>query len=570
MARTWVLASLAACALTLGACSKQAESNPNAPGNPGTGNATVTSQPAAPDGPPGGSSGAAGSAPQTGSSGGDVVPGTTGKGTAEIGGRSQPAAPGVGLNGGLDSGGTVAGSSPAGSSTSAPAGAGPGSSVAGSGSSNTTSGSAVGQRCAQVLSTPSTSFSTRCCIAGAGPAGLMLALLLARAGVDVIVLEKHADFLRDFRGDTVHPSTLQVLEELGMLQEFLQRPHDRVEELRVTVGEEEAVIADFRRLRTRCPFIAMVPQWDFLDFLRDHAALYPWFHLLLRTEARELLHQDGRVIGVLAGGPEGQIEIRADLVVGCDGRHSTLRRSGGLAVRELGAPIDVLWLRLSRHPGDPAGSGGRIGAGRFMALIDRGSYWQCAFVIPKGGVDSLRQRGIAAFREEVVQLVPWFADRVEVELSDWEAVKLLSVSVDRLERWWRPGLLCIGDAAHAMSPIGGVGINLAVQDAVAAANILAAPLADGKVRDLTPWLRQVQRRRLWPTRVIQAAQVAAQDRLLRPLLDSPAAPRLPLVLRLLNRFPALRAIPAYAVGVGVRPEHVHTPERLPAQRLSEG
>ncbi|MDB5897957.1 MAG: FAD-dependent oxidoreductase [Ramlibacter sp.] len=395
---------------------------------------------------------------------------------------------------------------------------------------------------------------------------MMLGLLLARAGVDVVVLEKHADFLRDFRGDTVHPSTLQVLHELGILEAFLQRPHDRVDELTVTVGSEQARIADFRRLGTRCPFIAMVPQWDFLDFLRDHAQAYPGFQLLMRTQARELVRADGRVTGVRAIGPDGPLEIRADLVVGCDGRDSVLRGASGLAVRELRAPIDVMWMRIARRATDPAGSGGRIGAGGFMALIDRGSYWQCAFVIRKGGADALRTRGIEAFRQDLVRLVPQFADRVAAELPSWDAVKLLSVSVDRLQRWWQPGLLFIGDAAHAMSPIGGVGINLAVQDAVATANLLAGPLADARVRDLTPWLARVQQRRLWPTRVIQAVQVAAQDNMIRPLLERTEVPRMPFALKLLNRFALLRAIPAYGVGIGVRPEHVQSPEHLPVQQ----
>jgi 2-polyprenyl-6-methoxyphenol hydroxylase-like FAD-dependent oxidoreductase len=392
---------------------------------------------------------------------------------------------------------------------------------------------------------------------------MMLGLLLARAGVAVIVLEKHADFLRDFRGDTVHPSTLQVLHELGLLDTFLQRPHDRVQELRVTIGAAEAVIADFRRLPIRCPFIAMMPQWEFLDFLRDHAELYPGFRLLLRTEARDLVRVEGRVAGVLAQGPGGPLEIRAELVIGCDGRRSTLRAASGLAVHELGAPIDVLWMRIRKAAGDPAGSGARVGAGQFMALIDRGSYWQCAYVIGKGGADALRQRGIAAFRAAVLQLVPQFADRLEQQLPDWDAVKLLSVSVDRLQQWWQPGLLFIGDAAHAMSPIGGVGINLAVQDAVAAANILAGPLADDAVRDLTPWLARVQQRRLWPTRATQAVQVAAQNNLLQPLLARTDTPPVPMVFRVLNRVALLRAIPAYAVGVGARPEHVRSPQRTP-------
>ena len=389
---------------------------------------------------------------------------------------------------------------------------------------------------------------------------MMLGLLLARAGIPVLVLEKHADFLRDFRGDTVHPSTLQVLHELGLLEAFLQRPHDKAYELRVTVGREEAAIADFRRLGARCGFIAMMPQWDFLDFLRDAGERYPTFRVLLNTKAEGLVEREGRVQGVRAMTPEGPLEIAADLVIGADGRHSTLRAAAGLAVRDLGAPIDVLWMRVGKRPGDPSGSGGRIGTGRFVPMIDRGSYWQCAYVIRKGGIAGVQERGLPAFRADLEGIVPFFAGRLAQELPDWDAIRLLSVSVDRLEQWWKPGLLCIGDAAHAMSPIGGVGINLAIQDAVAAANILAAPLADAGVRDLTPWLARVQQRRLWPTRVTQAAQVAAQDNLIGPVLDSTREPRLPAVLRLLDRFALLRRIPAYLVGVGVRPEHVGTTE----------
>jgi 2-polyprenyl-6-methoxyphenol hydroxylase-like FAD-dependent oxidoreductase len=398
---------------------------------------------------------------------------------------------------------------------------------------------------------------------------MMLALLLARAGVHVTVLEKHADFLRDFRGDTVHPSTLDVMHELGVLESFLERPHNKARDIRVVIGGAEAVIADFSRLRTRCGFVAMVPQWEFLDFLRDEAALYPGFHLLMETQATGLMQADGRVVGMRAETPSGEIEIRADLVVGADGRHSAVRKAAGLAVRNLGAPIDVLWMRIMKRRTDPAGSTGRIGAGRFMAMIDRGSYWQCAYVIHKGGHETIRERGLEAFREDVVSLAPFFADRIKADLASWDDVKLLSVAVDRLERWWRPGLLCIGDAAHAMSPIGGVGINLAVQDAVAAANILAGALADvdTPAEAITPLLRRVQQRRMFPTRVTQAVQVAAQERLIDPLLDRTQPPAMPRVLELLDRWPALRVIPAYAVGVGVRPEHVRSPQATRAPRI---
>ena len=390
---------------------------------------------------------------------------------------------------------------------------------------------------------------------------MMLGLLLARAGVRVTVLEKHADFLRDFRGDTVHPSTLEVMHELGLLEAFLARPHDKARDVRVTISGTEAVVADFSRLGTRCGFIAMVPQWEFLDFLRDEAERYPGFQLLMQAQALGVLEEDGRVVGLRAGTPDGEIAIRADLVIGADGRRSTVREAAGLVVRNLGAPIDVLWMRVSKHPGDPSGSGGRIGTGRFLATIDRGSYWQCAYVIHKGGIESIRAAGIEAFRARLVALMPVFAGRVDTELAGWDDVKLLSVTVDRLEQWWKPGLLCIGDAAHAMSPIGGVGINLAIQDAVAAANLLAGPLADPAVpaEGLTPWLARVQARRLFPTRVTQAVQVAAQNRLINPLLDSTQEPQMPFALKLLQWLPALQAIPAYAVGIGARAEHVRSP-----------
>lgn len=392
---------------------------------------------------------------------------------------------------------------------------------------------------------------------------MMLGLLLARAGVEVNVLEKHGDFLRDFRGDTVHPSTLEVMHELGLLESFLQRPFDKATELRVQVGNEEAALADFTGLKTRCGFIALMPQWEFLDFLRDHAQTYPSFRLMMNTEATGLVEQGGRVSGVRARTQDGEIEIGADLVVACDGRRSTLRGVAGFTVHNLGAPIDVLWMRISKQPGDTGGTGGRIGTGSFLAMIDRGSYWQTAFVIAKGGMEKIKAAGLEAFRQRMVALVPMFAGRIAADLASWDDVKLLSVSVDRLEQWWKPGLLCIGDAAHAMSPIGGVGINLAIQDAVATANLLAAPLADdGLGADMiTPYLAKVQARRMFPTRVTQAVQVAAQNNLINPLLDSTRPPTMPFVLRLFNRFRLMRRWPAYAVGVGARPEHVQSPEK---------
>ncbi|OOG36473.1 FAD-dependent oxidoreductase [Polaromonas sp. A23] len=409
--------------------------------------------------------------------------------------------------------------------------------------------------------------TTRCCIAGGGPAGMMLGLLLARAGVDVVVLEKHADFLRDFRGDTVHPSTLQVIHELGLLEQFLALPHDAVQVLRAVIGGKETVLADFSRIRAHSPFIAMMPQWEFLDFLRDEAERYPGFRLIQNAEVTDIVEdaEKGLVTGVLAQTPEGQLQVSAALVIGADGRRSEVRKAAGLKVRDLGAPIDVLWLRLPMAPTDPPGTGGRIGRGLFLAMINRGSYWQCAYVIPKGGMQALQLRGLDAFKADLLKVAPLFADRVHL-LASWDDIKLLSVTVDRLERWYRPGLLCIGDAAHAMSPIGGVGINLAIQDAVAAANILARALADPAVTAyaLTQLLAQVQERRLFATRVTQAVQVAIQNRVLSPVLASAAGQDtsplpVPWPLRVINRFPALQALPAYAVGIGIRPEHVASP-----------
>jgi 2-polyprenyl-6-methoxyphenol hydroxylase-like FAD-dependent oxidoreductase len=402
---------------------------------------------------------------------------------------------------------------------------------------------------------------TRCCIAGGGPAGMMLGFLLARAGVPVVVLEKHGDFLRDFRGDTVHPSTLDVMAELGLLDRFLARPHDEAHQLRAHVSGQEVGLADFTHLSTRCKFIALMPQWDFLDFLRDEAERYAEFRLLLDTEATGLVERDGRVVGVQVMTADGASQIACDLVVAADGRRSVLRGAAGLAVRDIGAPIDVLWMRLPKHRDDPDGSGGYIDAGHFMATIDRSSYWQCAYVIAKGGIAAIQARGIEAFRADVAAIVPAFADRVD-QIASWDDVKLLSVTVDRLETWWKPGLLCIGDAAHAMSPVGGVGINLAVQDAVAAANILRDVLADPNesARAITSLLAQVQERREFPAKVTQAVQVAVQNRVLAPVLESSAQKgrrfTVPWILRLAQRYPILQGIPAYAVGIGVRPEHV--------------
>ncbi|MGB3021138.1 MAG: FAD-dependent oxidoreductase [Methyloceanibacter sp.] len=407
--------------------------------------------------------------------------------------------------------------------------------------------------------------ATRCCIAGGGPAGMMLGYLLARAGVDVLVLEKHADFLRDFRGDTIHPSTLEIMGELGLLDAFLTRPHQEVRQLAAQIGEERMTLADFTHLPTRCRFVAFMPQWDFLDFLAEQAKRYPSFSLKMQAEVTGLLKDGDRVTGLRAKTPEGSLEVHADLVVGADGRHSVVRDLAGLEVEDLGAPMDVLWLRLSKRPDDGTQTLGRIEAGRFFIMLDRGDYWQCAFVIPKGGYEELRRRGLEAFRDEIAKLNPALANRMQ-EIASWDDVKLLTVRVDRLKRWYAPGVLCIGDAAHAMSPVGGVGINLAVQDAVAAANILARPLRQGAVS--VALLRQVQERRQLPTRLTQALQVFIQKRVISALLALRTKPRAPLVAKLLNRFPWLRRIPARVVGMGFRPEHVESPE-LPPRRSHE-
>ena len=397
--------------------------------------------------------------------------------------------------------------------------------------------------------------STACCIAGGGPAGMMLGLLLARAGVEVVVLEKHADFLRDFRGDTIHPSTLQVLHELGLLDRFLRLPYQKVERLAVSIGDETLPVADFTHLPTRCQFVALMPQWHFLDFLAGEAAHAPTFTLRMRTEVTDLIHEGGDIVGVRAAGPDGALTIRARLVVGADGRTSLVRERAGLRVDELGAPMDVLWFRLSRRQTDGVETMGRIAPGRFLVMLDRGDYWQCGFVIPKGTIDRLRAAGLDAFRGDVTRVVPFVADRI-AEIASWDDVKLLTVQVNRARRWSRPGLVCIGDAAHAMSPVGGVGINLAIQDAVAAANLLTAPLRSGRVTPAD--LAAVQRRREWPTRVTQRLQMLAQEGVVRPVLDRTGPITPPLGLRLLGRFPILQRLPARLVGLGVRPEHVAT------------
>jgi 2-polyprenyl-6-methoxyphenol hydroxylase-like FAD-dependent oxidoreductase len=382
---------------------------------------------------------------------------------------------------------------------------------------------------------------------------MMAAMLFARAGVSTVLLEKHGDFLRDFRGDTIHPSTLEVMDELGVLESFLARPHQEVTTLAGNLGDTQITVADFTKLPTRCKFLAFMPQWDFLNFLAQEAKRFPEFDLRMQARAQELIWENGRVAGVRAQTPAGPLTVRSELTIAADGRESMLRPQAGLDVVELGAPMDVLWLRLSKHPSDPHETFGYIRDGRIMALIDRGPYWQCAYVIPKGTLEELRRRGMEEFRDQVSAIVPFLADRVG-ELASWDDVKLLTVRVNRLRQWYRPGLLCIGDAAHAMSPIGGVGINLAIQDAVAAANLLAPKLSRGAVtvRDL----RAVQQRRESAARLTQALQLFIQSKIIGRVLTNGRAPFLHRLPGLLRWLPFLPRIPGRLVGLGFRPERL--------------
>jgi len=400
----------------------------------------------------------------------------------------------------------------------------------------------------------------RCCIVGGGPAGMMLGYLLARAGVEVLVLEKHSDFLRDFRGDTIHPSTLEVMHELGLLDEFLKLPHQKVYELNAQFGEMRLTIADFRHLPTRCGFVAFMPQWDFLNFLAKKATRYQTFDLKMEAEVVGLIEQSGRIIGVRAKTPDGEIQVHADLVVGADGRTSIVREKARLQAREFGAPMDVLWFRIRRTAEDPAVTMGRFDAGRIFIALNRGDYWQCGYVIAKGQFEEMRRQDFDTFRAAIVKLAPYLQDSIH-QLRGWDDVKLLTVRVNRLDEWFRPGLLCIGDAAHAMSPVGGVGINLAIQDAVAAANVLFKPLLERQVTMAD--LGRIQTRRELPTRVTQRLQLAVQDRIIARVLTDTQPLKSPLAVRLLARYPFLRRIPARIIGLGVRPEHV-SPELLRA------
>ena len=395
---------------------------------------------------------------------------------------------------------------------------------------------------------------TRCLVVGGGPAGMMTGFLLARAGVDVVVLEKHADFNRDFRGDTIHPSTLELLHELGLLEDFLRLPHQELPEIRGIFNGHAVPIADFSRLPTCCKFIAFMPQWDFLKFLSSRAKRFPTFVLHMQHEVIDMLFENDDTAGVRVKTPEGEREVRADLIIGADGRHSITHTRGNFEVEEFGVPIDVLWMRLSKRENDPPQSLGFFRHGKLLVLLDRGDYFQVGLVIPKGELDAIKQRGLPALHRDIIRLGPFLEDRI-MELDDWAKIKLLTVQINRLRKWYRERLLCIGDSAHAMSPAGGVGINLALQDAVATANLLAAKLRAGPVSVAD--LKLVQERREWPTRVIQAMQAFIHRRVVTGR-ESKSGDSLPILLRLFQWFPALRSLPARFIGLGPRPEHIHS------------
>ena len=384
---------------------------------------------------------------------------------------------------------------------------------------------------------------------------MMLGFLLARAGVQVVVLEKHADFLRDFRGDTIHPSTLELIYELDLLEEFLEQPHQELTELRGVINGQTVPIADFSRLPTHCKFIAFMPQWDFLNFLSSHAKHFPSFELRMEHEVTDLIIENNRVTGVRAKTPDGELDVRSDLVFGADGRSSTVRDRAGLEVRQFGVPIDVLWMRISKHEEDPQQGLGFFRHGKLVVLLDRGDYWQCGYVIPKGAFDLIKARGLSRFHDELVRMVGFLGDRV-AELDDWSKIRLLTVQINRLRKWYREGLLCIGDAAHAMSPAGGVGINLAIQDAVAAANLLAEKLRQGPVSIVD--FHKVQRRREWPVALIQRMQAFIHRHVVTGR-ETSSKSSLPLFPLLLKHFPILRQLPARFIGIGPRPEHVRSP-----------
>src|SRR5438874_263931 len=397
----------------------------------------------------------------------------------------------------------------------------------------------------------------RCVVVGGGPAGMMAGYLLARAGVDVVVLEKHADFNRDFRGDTIHPSTLDLTHELGLLDEFLKLPHQEIPRLSGIFNGHLVPMADFSRLPTHCKFIAFMPQWDFLNFFAAKAKRFPSFALQMQNEVIDLIFDQERVAGVRVKTPDGERDFRADLVIGADGRHALTHTRASFEIQELGVPIDVLWMHISKREGDPEQLFGFFRHGKLLVLINRDTYYQAGFVIPKGGIETIKQRGLRALHRDIVALAPFLRDRI-AELDDWSKIKLLTVQINRLRSWCREGLLCIGDSAHAMSPAGGVGINLAIQDAVATANLLAEKLQRGPVH--VDDLRKVQARREWPTRLIQGMQIFIHRRVVTGRTSDEKKTSLPFVFRLLKWFPILRQLPARFIGIGPRPEHIHSPK----------
>jgi 2-polyprenyl-6-methoxyphenol hydroxylase-like FAD-dependent oxidoreductase len=401
---------------------------------------------------------------------------------------------------------------------------------------------------------------THCCIVGGGPAGMMLGYLLGRAGIETVVLEKHADFFRDFRGDTVHPSTLQVMDELGLIDGFLKLPHQELQKMDGQFGDETIRIADLSRVNVKYRFIAMMPQWDFLNFLRESGKRFASLQVMMNANATDLIRSGNAVAGVTADTAEGPVEIRASLTIGCDGRHSIVRERAGLEVEEIGAPMDVLWFRAGRRANETENLFARIQTGKMLVTFDRGDYWQCAYVIAKGQFDAVKARGLDAFRNDVISMAPILGAGMS-DVKSWDDVKLLTVAINRLKRWTLPGLLCIGDAAHAMSPVGGVGVNLAIQDAVATANLLAAKLA--ALKSACPSeeeLDAVRRRREFPVRMTQTMQVVVQNNIISVALKPGDQPlRAPLFARLVNAIPWLQGITARFVAIGVRPEHVHSP-----------
>ncbi len=403
---------------------------------------------------------------------------------------------------------------------------------------------------------------THCCVVGGGPAGMMLGYLLGRAGIETVVLEKHADFFRDFRGDTVHPSTLQVMDELGLIDGFLKLPHQKLQKLEGQFGDQSVRIADLERLRVNYPFIAMMPQWDFLNFLRQSGQRFSSLQVLMNTNATDLIWSSDRVVGVSADTPGGPVEIRASLTIACDGRHSTVRQRAKLEVQEIGAPMDVLWFRAGWRANETENLFARIQSGKMLVTFDRGDYWQCAYVIAKGQFDAVKARGLEAFRNDVASMASILGAGLS-DVKSWDDVKLLTVAINRLKRWTLPGLLCIGDAAHAMSPVGGVGVNLAIQDAVATANLLAAKLVALKASRGCPSeqdLEAVQQRRTFPVRMTQAMQVVVQNNIISRAIKPDEKPlRVPIVLRIISNVPWLQALAGRLVAIGVRPEHVHSP-----------